>query len=197
MIMKLGRPLEFDPDESLETAMQLFWSKGYEATSLQDLLNAMALSKSSFYQAFGGKHPLFEQCINRYRDKLATQMLDRLRRAKSGKAFIEESLYSLAEEVRCSEQPRGCLIMNSATEFAQRDPVVAELIAQGTEKFTNVFLAAVKRAQAEGDIPLQKNAHALARYLVSSISGLKTMAKAGTDPTTLEEIVGVVLTALE
>jgi len=188
--------MEFEPEQALDAAMQQFWSAGYESTSLQDLLAAMGLSKSSLYQTFGGKQQLFERCITRYRDSMASDMLERLKTAKSGWCFIEDMLYSIADETLGPTPPRGCLVMNSAIEFSQDNPAVAELIASSLECFVGVFQEAVKRAQAEGDIPAGKDALVLARYLVTNMGGLRTMVKAGADSKSIRQIVGVVLSAL-
>lgn len=195
--MNVGRPLEFDPEEALDAAMEVFWCKGYETTSLQDLLSAMSLSKSSFYQTFGSKQQLFERCIRRYRESIAADMLRRLDKAVSGRQFIEDMLYAVADEARGPEKPRGCLVMNTANEFAQRNPTVAGWVAQGVDRFTAVFKAAVQRAQREGDIAADKNSDALAHYLVSSMSGLKTMVKAGAGEKMVKDIVQLILTALD
>lgn len=195
--MKLGRPLEFDPDAALEKAMHVFWSRGYEATSLQNLLEAMELSKSSFYQVFGGKHSLFERCIERFRDIQVARLREGLRRAPSGRVFIENCLRSLAEEARGPDQPRGCLIMNTATEFAGRDPTVARLVLKSAEQLSTIFAEAVRQAQAEGDIPADRDARALALYLMAGISGLRTLVKAGASPRAVEEIARVAMRALD
>lgn len=196
-IMTIGRPLEFDPEQVLDAAMHVFWSKGYETTSLQDLLKAMGLSKSSFYQAFGGKQPLFERCIQRYRESIAADMLKRLDKAASGRQFIADMLYSVADEARGPKKPCGCLVMNTANEFAQRDPAVAEWVKKGVGRFTAVFKAAVRRAQAEGEISADRDAAGLANYLVSSMSGLKTLVKAGAGEKAVKDIVRVILRALD
>lgn len=193
----MGRPVEFDRDVVLERAMQVFWAKGYKATSLQDLLQAMNLSKSSFYQTFFSKHQLFQQSINHYRDYMTRDMLNSLQQAESGRKFIEENFRSIAAEAHEPPGQLGCFVMNSANEFAQQDPVIADLVARGIVQFERVFLAAVKRAQVEGDIAAEKNAQALARYLVSSRSGLKTIAKAGASQKSLKEVIAIVLSALD
>jgi len=195
--MTIGRPLEFIPEEALEAAMHLFWQKGYESASLQDLLNVMGLSKSSFYQTFGSKHKLLEQCIGHYRQILANNMLDRVEKLKSGRAFIEECFYAVAKEVDDTNQPRGCLLMNCASEFSQRDQTIAKLVKQGTRELTTLFLSSLKRAQNEGEISSDKDTRALAIYFVSSMSGIKTMAKAGTDKKTLTQIASVILSTLD
>ena len=121
---------------------------------------------------------------------------ERLRHAKSGLAFIEETLASVGGEACRMGRPRGCLFMNSASEFAQRDPAIDKLVREGVGKMTDLFMEAVTRAQKEGEISAKRNPRSLARYLVNNLSGLNALAKAGMDPKSLSDIVGVVVTAL-
>lgn len=177
--------------------MQLFWSKGYEATSLQDLLVAMGLSKSSFYQGFGGKKELFIRCITRYRDHISQRLTGFLNKADSGLAFIERLLLNAAAEAQQPEHlRRGCLLMNTATEFAQKDRQVAEHVTAGFEGLRDVLRAALLRSQQEGDIAADQDLEVLAGYLVCSIGGIKTVVKGGTSEQSVQQIVGVIMKAL-
>ncbi|MCP5278433.1 MAG: TetR/AcrR family transcriptional regulator [Thiobacillus sp.] len=177
--------------------MQLFWTQGYEHTSLQDLLNAMNLSKSSLYQAFGSKQQLFRQCMARYTDFLAGHLREGLAGASSGRRFIEAFLNSVLADVEAEGQRRGCLVMNTASEFAQNEAEIARDVAHSIERFRGILRAAVERAQREGDIRPERDAQQLANYLVSSMSGLKNQAKAGADAETLKGIIAVILMALD
>jgi TetR/AcrR family transcriptional regulator, transcriptional repressor for nem operon len=192
-----GRPLEFDPDVALDAAMQVFWRNGYENTSMQDLLDAMNLSKSSLYQAFGGKQALFERCMTRYGDEMIGALREALQHSPSGLGFIRQFLESVLDEARGVCEARGCLVLNTANEFARRNPRIAEAVSQGLERFHDALQAAVERAQQEGDIPQKRDAAMLASFLVSSMSGLKTMSKAGADEDTLRGIVDLSLKALQ
>lgn len=174
--------------------MHQFWSKGYEHTSMQDLLTAMNLSKSSLYQAFGSKQRLFQRCLARYSDQFAAQLRQGLADAPSGWRFIEDFLHSVLKDA--GGAPRGCLVMNTASEFGQSEPEVAQDVAQSIGRFRALLQAAVERAQREGDIAPERDARILASYLVSSMSGLKTQAKAGADAETLKGIIAVILRAL-
>ena len=195
--MSIGRPLEFDPDRAVGQAMQVFWSRGYESTSLRHLLGAMNLSKSSLYQAFGSKEQLFDRCVKRYLDDVAGRMLEQLHRAKSGRAFIEDTFRGLAAEVGGSNAEKGCLLWNSAAEFGQREAKIGDLISNGIDRFVDVFTAAVKRAQEEGDIGTARSPRALATYLLSSMGGLRTMLKGGLDERRAKEIVRIILQSLD
>lgn len=194
--MSLGRPLEFDPNQALLAAMETFWRQGYEATSLQDLLAAMGISKSSFYQAFGSKHALFERCLHRFRERQVARMTATLAAAPRGIDFLRQFLLSLADEARAEVTPKGCLIMNTASEFAGRDASVGLLVQDSTRAFAAVLEQAVRRAQEEGDIAPHKDPQVLSRYLLTTLAGLKTMVKAGADARSVEQIAKVALAAL-
>lgn len=197
MVKNIGRPLEFDPDIAVDAAMHLFWSKGYEHTSMQDLLAVMNLSKSSLYQAFGGKQQLFRRCLGRYADQFSGRLYQGLAAAPSGRRFIGEFLHSVLDDVAGNFEPRGCLVMNTASEFAQSETEIARDVAKSVERFRGALQAAVERAQREGDIAPERDARTLAAYLVSSMSGLKVQAKAGADAQTLKGIIELVLKALD
>lgn len=197
MSKQVGRPLQFDPEQVLESAMQLFWSQGYEATSMQDLLAHSGISKSSLYQTFGGKQQLFRRCISHYSDQFAGQMRQGLAEAASGRAFIEDFLYSVLDETRARCHRRGCLVMNTASEFAQSDPIIAKDVRSGIERFRRVLKAAVQRGQVEGGINRDLDAQVAASYLVSSMSGLKTQSKAGASAEQLRGIIGMILRSLD
>lgn len=178
--------------------MQVFWSQGYEATTLQDLLKAMGLSKSSFYQTFGGKKELFLRCISRYREKVSKALADLLESSDSGRSFIERMLLnSAAEARRTNDMRRGCLLMNTATECAQKDSDIAELVSLGFEGLRVILCQAVRRGQTEGEITQDLEAEALASYLISSLGGIKTVVKGGADEQRVRDIVAVTLRALD
>jgi len=194
--MTIGRPREFDTETALAAAMRYFWRYGYEATSLQNLLIAMSLSKSSFYQTYGNKNALFKQCLKYYQDTLSTQMAQQLSQADSGFQFIYDVFNGIVEEARVCDEPKGCLLMNSASEFSRRDPEITGLLAQGNNKFIELFHGAVKQAQQEGDIPSDKNSRSLAHFIINNIGGLRNLAKAGASQVVLKDIVATVMRTL-
>lgn len=195
--MNIGRPLQFDPDQALNSAMQVFWLKGYESTSLQDLLKAMGLSKSSFYQTFKSKGLLFERSIQNYQNLLTENLGNRLKQADSGKSFLEDLFFDVANETRGLDCRRGCLLMNTANEFAQTDEDIANLVSNSLDEITTIFEKAIQQAQENNEIHQDKDARSLAVYLVSNMSGLKNMVKAGADRKTINGIVKIVLSALD
>lgn len=192
-----GRPREFDVVTARDAAMQLFWTQGYEATSLSDLLSAMGLSKSSFYQTFESKHALFEQCLVRYGEILIGAMREGLADAPSALAFIRGALTDIAKETRDPMGRRGCLMVNTAAEFAQSDPRIARCVKAGMKASQEVFAEAVAAAQADGSIQSKASPQALADYLMTSVIGLKTQVKAGASSKQIENIAKLSVAALD
>lgn len=182
----MGRPLEFNKDEVLEKAMNVFWRRGYEATSLQELIEAMDLSKSSFYQSFASKQDLFVKCLEKYQSKLSSDLSDNFVKARTARQFIEQTFREITNTAQKETGKMGCFLMNSPNEFSFEDEKLSPSITVGFRKLQTVWQIAVKQAQKEGDISAEKDAESLAYYIISSISGLRTMIKAGANA----EIIG-------
>lgn len=192
----MARPYEFDRAEALETAMDVFWAKGYEATSLQDLIDAMGLAKSSFYNAFESKHHLFTETLRHYNECMTTPLATALMDSPSGLAFVKSVFEEIIDQSKTSAGMKGCFLMNTATEFAQSDAEIGAIMSSGLKKIESIFHHAILKAQASGEVPQQKDASALAKFLVSNMSGLKTMVKAGIKPAQLRPIVNTLIDSL-
>jgi TetR/AcrR family transcriptional repressor of nem operon len=131
-----------------------------------------------------------------YEEQTEALLSSRLGAAESAKDFVAETLTWATEETLGPKEPRGCLVMNTATEFAQRDPEIAAAVSRGLSEYHRVFAAAVRRGQEEGSIDADQEPAALASYLVTTMSGLRTMVKAGTRPSTLGEMVRLAMTTI-
>jgi len=179
--VKRGRPRAFDPDAVAERAMQLFWQKGYEATSMAELLDAMGIGRSSFYQSFGSKQDVFLLAVQRYRDQLVARLRRSLDEAATGWGFIEATLASVGDGTRVANGRRGCLVFNAAAELNPGDGELGARVRAAIDAFTVVFTDAARRAQREGDLPGDRDPSRLGRQAVMAMSGLQTLAKAGVD----------------
>lgn len=195
--MSAGRPKEFDQHEALEAAMQVFWMRGYDATSLEELLQAMGIAKSSFYQTFGSKPELFQRCLCHYRDMSAKQLQAALTTAPSAWDFLRTTLESVAESTGKTLGRAGCLLMNTASEFGQRDPEVSGTVSEAMVRMERIFLKAVERCIAEGSIPSSADPRSLALFLTTNLGGLKGMARSGASPDAMRRVVNVALSALK
>lgn len=188
--------MEFDKEKVLNAAMSAFWSQGFEGTSLQELLQVTGLSKSSLYQAFGDKEDLFLLCLDQYTSSTKDKLLAQLSLSDSGLYFIKQVLLSAADEAKSRSLPKGCMIMNTATEFAQNNPVVSKYVNKGIEAFKFVFLTALKKAVAQREIPENSNLDQMAAFVVSSMIGIKSMVKAGAHKRDIENLVKFVMKSM-
>lgn len=195
--MNQGRPREFDIERALESATRQFWAVGYEATSLTDLLKVMKLSKSSLYQAFGNKEALFIRCLDYFQNTMADDLLGKLHRAESPRQFLADYLEGVIDEASKPSGRKGCLLVNTANELAQRNASVSAAVAKGSQHMMKVFTAAIQLAQERGEIATAVPAEDLARYYFSSVSGLRTMVKAGASRAELEPISKLVMATLD
>jgi TetR/AcrR family transcriptional regulator, transcriptional repressor for nem operon len=193
----MARPIEFNRDKVLDRAMDIFWEKGYEATSLQDLIDSMNLSKSSFYNSFESKHNLFRETLRRYNKCMTRTLTEALNNSASGIDFIASVFNEIIDQANSPTGMKGCFLMNTASEFARNDPAIGEILESGFKKIEVVFLKAVDKAQALGEIQADRDTQALANFLVCNMSGLKTMAKAGIKHTQLKHIADTVIDSLK
>jgi len=193
----VARHKEFEHDVVLDRAMQVFWSRGYEATSIQHLVDRMGIQRGSLYDTFRDKRRLFFAAIERYDRVVTARLLATLDGSTSGKDAIERFFRLKVELALTPRRPRGCLVTNSATELASRDRGAAARVAAVLARLEAAFHRAVVRAQRAGEIDHARDPRALARFLTSSAQGLSVMAKTFPDRAVLEDIVRVVLAALK
>jgi TetR/AcrR family transcriptional repressor of nem operon len=193
----MARPKEFEPAAALDRAMRLFWSRGYEATSVQDLVDRMGIQRGSLYATFGDKRALFFAAIDRYDRMVTAKLLAALDEPASGMEAIRRFFRLKIEWAVAATRPRGCLVTNSTTELASRDRRTASRVAGVLTKIEAAFQRAVVRAQAAGEIDPARDPRALARFLTSSAQGLSVMAKAFPERAVLEDIVEGILAALK
>jgi TetR/AcrR family transcriptional repressor of nem operon len=175
-LIEVARTKEFDRDAALESAMQTFWSKGYAATSLDDLTAAMNIGRQSIYDTFGNKRELFDAALERYaaRSELGRACLVS---DPSPLRAIRTVFEALADEP-IAVQRKGCLGIHALLELAPTDPASAKKTAAGHRKIEQQFFLAIERGKLLGEIPNHKDSRALARFLVGAYSGLRVVATA-------------------
>jgi AcrR family transcriptional regulator len=191
-----GRPKSFCPDQALENAMQLFWQRGYEAASLQDLQAATGLSKSSLYQTYPSKQAWFIAAFSRYVAQRRVLLLEQLQASASPLAFIHERLLSVLEDDGPGGVPRGCMLVNVANEFSLSEPALVPVLRQATAGFCQVFEEALARAVACGELRNGQDLAARAGYLQCVMSGLRTQVKSAVPAESIRATVAVVMSSL-
>lgn len=181
MVRKLsrrGRPLAFDPDLALDQAMRLFWERGFEATSLEDLELRTGLSRTSLYNSFGSKRELFAKALERYQRSLAERMLAPLEQGNEGIADLHAFIDAVIRQLDDPAAPAGCLMVNSMTEFGGADRGVVREAARYMARFRRAITSALERAAARAEIPGER-IEAKANLLLGIVLGINVSARAG------------------
>jgi TetR/AcrR family transcriptional regulator, transcriptional repressor for nem operon len=188
----MARPKEFDPERALAKATNLFWRLGYENTSLEQLMKEMGIAKQSLYDTFGDKRALYLKAMAHYRDQTngATQkLLNEIRSVREGFAKL---LFGLAAETR-EQHDRGCLLLSANLQRDPNDAVVRDFLRDNQARVEAIFLAALARAQKQGELSPEDDPAALARFFVVTIQGMRAMAKLKSDRKALEQVAHVAL----
>ena len=192
----MPRPREFDRDKAVQQAMELFWRQGYEATSVQALGAAMGLNPGSLYNSFADKHSLFLEALRCYQEREYALACTQLGGSETGLAAIERFFRLVVEHDSADPTHKGCLMVNTAAELADRDPAVLARVAESRAQMAALFRAAIVHAQHAGAIPPERDPDALAAFLVNSLFGLRLTAKVQPDRVTLQAIADTTLQAL-
>lgn len=192
----MARPQEFDTDAVLEQAMYVFWHKGYDDTSIQDLVEATGLNRGSLYNAFGDKAQLFSSVMDRYRAMSPARALASAPDDASPRQLIVDFLYTLVERAHRDDDNKGCLLTNTAAGLYGCNDAMTHWIRDTLSTFEEVLTAVIERGQARGEISPSTSPRSLARFLVGTAQGINVMARAQPDDQTLKDIVDNALLAL-
>ena len=191
----LGRPRNFNEGQALNQAMTVFWSKGYEATSLMDILKATGLSKSSLYETFGSKRSLFLLTFQLYRDERKKQLSHYLNSGETAIEGINNFFTMVKDHSHLEERPIGCMSCNEAVELSPHDPEIREFVKQDFQDVEDSFHAAILRGQSDGSIK-QADARVLARFLTVSLQGIQVVSRSQSDEQRIEDTISTLLIAL-
>ncbi len=184
----MARPREFDEVTALEAAMECFWHRGYEATSVRDLADKMGISAPSLYNAYGDKHALFVQALEHYLDHSARALIKRLENSLPPKRAVRRFIEEIIERSVNDCERRGCFLINSALEVAPHDRELGALIADRLAEIEAFFYRSIKTAQAEGAVPRNRVAKDLARLLLGVLLGILVLARSKPERALLEGV---------
>ena len=194
--IEVARTKEFEPEMALDSAMDLFWRRGYEATSVHDLLAEMGIGRGSMYGTFGDKRALFLAALDRFEESRVSRADEILEGSASAVEGIRRLFETTIEGLVSYEPRRGCLLANTAVELAPHDEEVAGRISRYVRRTEDAFERALARGRATGEIPAAKDPKALARFLVSTLHGVRVLARAGVDRAVLDDSVRTALEVL-
>jgi len=186
-----GRPRAFNAEKALDSAMQVFWRKGYLGTSLSDLTDAMDINRPSLYAAFGNKKSLFRKVLDRY-SKGPSVYLSEALREPTARAVVERVFYGVVDLLTDPHTPRTCMWVHGALSCGD-DPLRKEFAAQRLAGFEGLR-ARFRRAVSEGDLPINADVDTLANFVQTANFGLTVQASTGA---TRKDLLCVVAAALQ
>ena len=194
---RMARQKEFDRDEVLQKAMEVFWSRGYEAASIQNLVGHMGINRQSLYDTFGDKHALYLEALDRYREVESRKLFELLEKPGPVRKALRQLFTGVIEGSLCEGQRRGCFMGNAMSELAGRCKATAAKTCSNMIAVEGAFYRALLRGKRNGELKGVRDPRAVARFLYGSLQGLVLMAKATQDRKTLEDVVKVTLSVLD
>ena len=175
----MARPKQFDADEALGSAVELFWTKGYDGTSVADLCTRLRLSKASLYATFGSKRELYIRALDRYMEGgLGPTAPDMLSRSGSPLAAVRALVDSYAAAVE-DGRPRGCLVVNATVQCPPGDDEISQRLERNRAATEAALVAALLRAREQGELSAEEDPVALAKFLLVVFNGMQAMSRAG------------------
>jgi TetR/AcrR family transcriptional repressor of nem operon len=192
----MARPREFDRGEALKRALAVFWEKGFEATSTDDLVRAMGIGRQSMYDTFGDKHQLYLEALQLYEANTGAELFKRIYECPSPFVALCDYILSIADGA-LADRARGCFFVNATTELAPSDPDVAAVIGASSARCEAAFERILREAKQRGEVDRSVDERVAARFLLSTIRGLRVSAKAGVEPEDLRAIATLALSSLK
>jgi len=193
---RTGRPREFDRDEALQRAMELFWAQGYEGTTLADLQKAMGgITAPSFYAAFGSKEALFKEVVELYKTTQGAPVVEALTTGPTARASIESMLRAAAASVCQPGNPSGCLMVLGAISCMPANKHIEDFMRKQRAIREKLMRGRLRRGSAEGDLPSAIDINRLVTFYTSIIDGMGIRARDGASRKTLGAVVDYAMAA--
>jgi AcrR family transcriptional regulator len=190
--MTRGRPRAFEPDTALDAAMRVFWRDGYEGASLTTLTEAMGINRRSLYATFGSKEDLFRKAVDRYLAGPGAFVADALS-APTVRGVADRVLHGAADAYTVPDQPRGCLLVQSALACGDDAATVQRELARRRQEGIAAMRARFTRGQQEGDVPADVEPDSLAHYLTAVSQGISVQAASGATRAELHAVADLTL----
>lgn len=193
----MPRTKQFNEEEVLNKAMELFWRKGFHATSIQDLVDFLGINRASIYDTYGGKSALFDKAFQNYRE-INFESLRTLLLAEPDVKKGFRKLFQLAiEDTRTDALRKGCFVVNTITELVPGDPVLLDKLKLNSANAEQLFTSYIQKGIEQGNIDASKNAKAIAFTLFTLFNGLRVLAKVEQNSQKLTEMVDTGLSILD
>jgi TetR/AcrR family transcriptional repressor of nem operon len=197
ILFRMVRTRTFDPGTALTQAVELFSSKGYSETSMEDIVKATGVSRYGLYGTFGNKRELFEQALDRYADGMGKQSFLRLLEPDASLDHIRAIFAERVEDMCCQEEHKGCLFIHTAMQLAPQDEDLREVLRKFMKRMGKAFSVGLESAKARGEIRQDIDVEDAGELLTSTMFGLAVLGRTGFKRETLDGIVDNTLGAMQ
>jgi len=193
----MARTKDFDENEVLGKAIDIFWYKGYNGTSMQDLVDGLGISRSSLYDTYGDKHTLFIKALESYQNEGSSKICAIVNSTAPAKETIKRLLELITAELLVDQKHKGCFMVNAEVEVAPHDKEVSRMVCANDQQVEDAFYQVIKNGQESGEIANRQDARALARFTFNTVKGIRVTAKSITDETVFDDIIRLTLATLD
>lgn len=193
----MARTKDFDENEVLTKAIQIFWYKGYNGTSMQDLVDGLGISRSSLYDTYTDKHTLFIKALESYQSNGLSGLQDIIKHTSSAKETIKKLLEFASTAMLGDKQQKGCFLVNAEVEVAPHDAEVNKLVCNNDKQMEDAFFKVIQKGKDSGEITNQQDARALARFIFNALKGMRVTAKSTNEESTFDDIIKLTVSVLD
>ncbi len=184
----MGRLKEFDETKAIDGAVDCFWARGYEATSVRDLAEHMGIGGASLYNAYGGKRTLFVKALARYADRSMRERIARLEGGSRPKEAIRAFLAEIIERSLADRDRKGCLLVNSALDVAPHDAEIGAVVAGYLDEIRAFFQRNIEAGRRAGQMPRNLDAEAVSAHFLGVLMGIRVLVRTKPDRALLESV---------
>ena len=193
----MARLKAFDEERALDKAVDRFWSRGYDATSVRDLGEAMEIGGASLYNAFGDKRTLFVKCLERYANRSSRERMARIEEKHAPKEAIRTFLAEIIERSVKDPDCKGCLLVNSALDVAPHDAAIGKAVAGYLDEIRDFFRRNIEAARRAGTVPKSIDAEVVSGHLLGVLMGIRALTRVKPDRKLLESVARPALALLD
>ncbi|CCH55130.1 putative HTH-type transcriptional regulator yezE [Fibrisoma limi BUZ 3] len=193
----MARPKAFDEEAVLQKAVNLFWCRGYEATSVQDLVDCLGINRASLYDTYGDKYELYVKALERYRDTGQSGLCQNMDKSRPALDLLRDLFTEGIQNSLADPDQKGCFMVNSAVELAAHDETIGRIVADNQRAFEARLQQVIERGQQEGTINRVHSAASLATFLFNTYTGIKVLARTRPEPTALYGVMNIAMSALQ
>lgn len=193
----MARTKDFDEADVLTKAIRLFWQKGYNGTSMQDLVDALGISRSSLYDTFGDKRKLYLKALESYKQTEAANRAKIFDKSIPARTAIRHLLDFIILDQISDKQHKGCFLINCAVETSPKDKQVNAILCENDREIENALHEVIQRGQNSGEITGRYDAKTIARFIFNNIVGMRVSGKLATDKSMFEDTIQLTMSVLD